>query len=431
MEALGFELRTEAALETLTQDVVKSSQIEGEDLDASQVRSSIAQRLGIGVGALPPVDRNVEGIVEMMLDATQNYAQPLTAARLFDWHAALFPTGRSGLRRITVGAWRTAQSGPMQVVSGPVGRERVHFEAPTADRLEAEMMAFLAWFEAKSDLDPVLKAGLAHFWFVTIHPFEDGNGRMARAIGDMALARSEGGAQRFYSLSAQIQCERTAYYDVLETTQRADLDVTAWLSWFLRCLDRAFDGAEATLGAVLTKARFWSAMAGEPLNARQHAMINRLLDGFDGKLTSSKWATITKTSADTALRDIDDLVRRRILVREPGGGRSTNYGLVRGLADALRRVAVYTNEHTKLFVFDGPGLPTPDERAERETAIIVQADTIESLADAGANPAAVRAGLDGAKAVLAGLGFHPANDLISAAEVWLRREMHEPAVAEP
>lgn len=328
MEALGFDLRQEAVLETLTQDVHKSSEIEGENLDPEQVRSSIARRLGMDIGGLIPADRDVEGIVEMMLDATQNFAKPLTKERLFDWHAALFPTGRSGMTRIVVGAWRDDRHGPLQVVSGPMGRERVHYEAPEAERLEAEMAAFLDWFERDARLDPVLKSGIAHLWFVTIHPFEDGNGRIARAIADLMLARSEGSAQRFYSMSAQIRAERSDYYKILEATQTGSLGITAWLSWFLGCLDQAFDRAEDTLATVLRKARFWDCHAGEAFNDRQRDMMVRLLDGFYGKLTTSKWAKIEKCSPDTALRDINDLLERGILEREPGGGRSTSYHLV-------------------------------------------------------------------------------------------------------
>lgn len=327
MEALGFPLREEAVLQALTEDVIKSSEIEGEMLDREQVRSSIARRLGMDIGGLVEADRSVEGVVEMMLDATQNYAQPLTAERLFSWHAALFPTGRSGMSRITVGAWRTAEAGPMQVVSGPIGRERVHYEAPASERLDADMSRFLDWFETAAP-DPVLKAGIAHLWFVTIHPFEDGNGRIARAIADLALARAEGTAQRFYSMSAQIRIERKAYYDMLESTQKGDLDITPWLLWFIGCLDRAFDGAETILASVMRKARFWESVAGQPLNERQRKVINRLLNGFEGKLTNAKWATITKASSDTALRDINDLLRRGILEKEPAGGRSTSYSLV-------------------------------------------------------------------------------------------------------
>lgn len=328
MDALGFALRAEAVLETLTADVVKSSEIEGEILERSQVRSSIARRLGMDIGGLPPVDRTVEGVVEMTLDAVGAFEAPLTSERLFAWHAALFPTGRSGLLRIAVGRWRGEEAGPMQVVSGPFGRERVHFEAPSASRVAAEMEAFLEWFDSPDPLDPVLRAALAHLWFVTIHPFEDGNGRIARAIGDMALARSEGSGQRFYSLSSQIRQDRKGYYEILERTQKGDLDITPWLLWFLACLDRALDESAGILEDVLRKAAFWQALAGEPLSERQRKVLNRLLDGFDGKLTSSKWARLTKTSPDTALRDITDLVARGILTRDPGGGRSTSYSLV-------------------------------------------------------------------------------------------------------
>lgn len=327
MESLGFGLREEATLETLTQDVIKTSEIEGEKLNAEQVRSSIARRLGIDIGAAPQIDRNVEGIVEVMLDATRKYKAPLTDERLFGWHSALFPTGRSGMQRITVGGWRTKASGPMQVVSGAIGREWVHFEAPTYDRLKKEMSRFLKWLNAESETDPVIKSALAHFWFVTIHPFEDGNGRIARAIADMLLARSEKSAQRFYSMSAQIQRERKEYYDVLEHCQKGELDITPWIGWFLNCLKHAIASSEKTLEAVLVKAGFWKAHAGASFNERQRAIINRLLDGFDGKLTSSKWAKLTKCSQDTALRDISDLVNRQILIKDEAGGRSTSYEL--------------------------------------------------------------------------------------------------------
>ncbi len=328
MEGLGFKLRAEASLDSLTEEVVKSSEIEGEILDRAAVRSSIARRLGIDIGGLAPADRHVEGIVEMMLDATANYAAPLTVSRLHGWHGALFPTGRSGLRKITVGDWRNDASGPMQVVSGPPGRERVHFEAPAARWLPDEMRAFLDWFNGAEPIDPVLKAGVAHLWFVTIHPFDDGNGRIARAVADLALARSEQSAQRFYSMSAQIRRERKAYYDILETTQKGSLDITPWLEWFLACLDRAFTGAQTTLAAVLTKARFWESHAGSAFNERQRTMLNRLLDGFSGKLTTSRWAKLAKCSPDTALRDIDDLVHRGILAKNLAGGRSTSYSLL-------------------------------------------------------------------------------------------------------
>ena len=327
MEGLGFSLRAEAVLNTLTEDVIKSSEIEGEILDKDQVRSSIARRLGMDIGALAPVDRDVEGVVEMMLDATQKYSQPLTTDRLFGWHAALFPTGRSGMGRIIVGGWRDDKQGPMQVVSGPIGRERVHYEAPEAKRLAHEMGAFIDWYNRKPVVDPVLRAAIAHLWFVTIHPFEDGNGRIARAIADMSLARSDGSAQRFYSMSAQIRAERKGYYDMLEATQKGSLDITSWLQWFLTCLDNAFSGAETVLESVFRKARFWEVHTVTPLNDRQKKLIGMLLDGFTGKLTSSKWAIIAKCSQDTALRDIDDLVQKGILSRDKAGGRSTSYFL--------------------------------------------------------------------------------------------------------
>jgi Fic family protein len=279
------------------------------------------------VGALPSVDRHVEGGVEMMLDATQNYSAPLTDERLFAWQAALFPTGRSSMSRITVGDWPDDRSGPMQVVSDPIGHERVHYEAPSAPRLRAEMRAFLRWFNTDDTMDMVLKAAIAHLWFVTIHPFDDGNGRIARAVTDLMLARSEHSVQRFYSMSAQIQQERNDYYDILETTQQADLDITRWLVWFLGCLGRAFEDAESTLASVLNKAHFWEKQTNVSLNERQRAMLNRLLDGFDGKFTSSKWAKIAKCSQDTALRDISELVDGHILVKDLAGGRSTSYSL--------------------------------------------------------------------------------------------------------
>jgi len=329
MEGLGFQLRTEAVLDTLTEDVLKSSEIEGEKLDRDQVRSSIARRLGIDIGGLTPADRNVEGVVEMMLDATQHYDQPLIAQRLFDWHAALFPTGRSGMSKINVGAWRDDKKGPMQVVSGPIGKERVHYQAPVAARLRGEMKKFLDWFEKEKSTDLVLKAGVAHLWFVTIHPFDDGNGRIARAIADMVLARSERSPQRFYSMSAQIQQERKAYYEILEATQKGELDVTRWLEWFLVCLERAFDRAETILAAVLNKAGFWDRFAATEFNERQRRMINRLLNGFEGKLTSSKWAKLEKCSQDTALRDIEDLLRKGVLTKDSAGGRSTSYSFAR------------------------------------------------------------------------------------------------------
>jgi Fic family protein len=327
MEGLGFSLRQEAVLKTLTSDVLKTSEIEGERLDAAQVRSSIARRLGMDIGALKAVDRNVEGVVEMMLDATRRYEEPLSKDRLFSWHASLFPAGRSGMTKIRVAEWRKDARGPMQVVSGPFGREHVHYEAPRAVKVNREMRDFLAWFNADSGEDQVLKAGLAHLWFVTIHPFDDGNGRMARAIADMALARSEDSSQRFYSMSAQIRQERKDYYDILERTQKGTMNVTPWMEWFLACLGRAIDGAQTALAAVLDKARFWESVADVSLNERQRATLNRLLDGIEGKLTNAKWAKLAKCSADTALRDLQFLVEQGVLVRGDAGGRSTNYSL--------------------------------------------------------------------------------------------------------
>ncbi len=327
MQALGFNLRQEAVLQTLTADVLKSSEIEGEKLDADQVRSSIARRLGMDIGALKPADRHVEGVVEMMLDATRHYDQPLTVERLYSWHASLFPTGRSGMHKIRAGAWRDDSTGSMEIVSGPVGKEHVHYQAPPAPRIDGEMRAFLEWFNANADSDPVLKAGLAHLWFVTIHPFDDGNGRIARAIADMVLARSEHSPQRFYSMSAQIRMERHAYYDMLEETQKGTMNITPWMEWFLGCLGRAIDGAHTTLAMVLAKARFWDAIVGVAINDRQRRVLNRLLDGFEGTLTTSKYAKLAKCSQDTALRDILPLVERGILVRNPKGGRSTSYAL--------------------------------------------------------------------------------------------------------
>lgn len=328
MQALGFGLRSEAHLRCLTEEVVKSSDIEGERLDDDQVRSSIARRLGLDVGGLMPADRHVEGIVELTLDATARYSEPLSAERLFSWHAALFPTGRSLLRKIVVGEWRDDSTGPMQVVSGRVGKEKVHYEAPPAQRLPAEMNKFLNWIEQPPDYDSLLTAGLAHLWFVTIHPFDDGNGRIARAIADMALARAEHTEQRFYSMSAQISRERHDYYRMLEKTQKGTLDVTPWQEWFLGCLQRAIETAETTLASVLIKARFWERFAQASLNERQVKVLNRLLDGFEGKLTTSKWAKLTKSSQDTAYRDILDLIERGALKKAGSGGRSTSYSLL-------------------------------------------------------------------------------------------------------
>lgn len=329
MAQVGQAQRDLATLQALTQEVITTSAIEGETLHLEAVRSSIARRLGVDIGALAPADRHVDGVVEMVLDATRHFDQPLSPERLFGWHAALFPTGYSGRVRIQVGAWRSDAAGPMQVVSGAVGREKVHYEAPPAAALVAETAAFLQWFNAAPTGDALIHAGLAHLWLVTLHPFDDGNGRISRAVGDMALACAEGSGQRFYSLSAQIQRERKHYYDQLEATQRGTLDVTPWLQWFLACLLRAVQGADDLLVGVLDKAQFWQHWAGTPLNARQTLVLNRVLDGMEGKLTNAKWASIGKCSADTALRDINDLLERGVLHKLEGGGRSTGYGLVR------------------------------------------------------------------------------------------------------
>ena len=327
MRDQGMGSQAQAHAEALTEDVLKTSEIEGEHLDADTVRSSIARRLGIDVAALKPVDRHVDGVVEMILDATSLHANPLTAKRLMAWHAALFPTGRSGLTPIRVAAWRDDAQGPMQVVSGPMHRRRVHYEAPPAQVLSAEVADFLRWFETAQEMDPLVKAGLAHLWFVTLHPFDDGNGRIARAIGDMALARADQSTQRFYSLSAQIQKERKDYYALLEKTQKGNLDATEWLSWFLACLLRALQEADLVLSRVLVKANFWRQWSGTSLNPRQIKVLNRMLDGFDGKLTNQKWAAIGKCSSDTALRDINDLLQRGVLRRTESAGRSTSYAL--------------------------------------------------------------------------------------------------------
>lgn len=324
---VGMPLRDQASLAALTEDVVKTSEIEGEILDLESVRSSIARRLGVDLGAVAPVDRHVEGVVDMVLDATSRSAAPLTAERLFGWHAALFPTGYSGMNKVRVGQWRDDAEGPMQVVSGPVHRRKVHYEAPPAASLRAETARLLAWANQDTGEAALIKAGLAHLWFVTLHPFDDGNGRIARALGDLFLARADGSPQRFYSLSAQIQRERQDYYDVLEATQQGTMDVTQWLAWFLGTLERAIASAQGTLDRVLGKARFWQRWAGTPMNERQIKLLNRLLDGFEGKLTTSKWATIAGSSPDTALRDISELLALGVLQKLPGGGRSTGYGL--------------------------------------------------------------------------------------------------------
>jgi|SRR6185312_1007812 len=327
LAGLGFDLNRQAEWQTLTSDVLKSSEIEGEHLNPEQVRSSVGRRLGLDVVGLKPADRRTEGTVEMMLDATRGFDQPLTAERLFVWHAALFTGGHSGLHPITVGEWRHASAGAMQVVSGPLGNEHVHFEAPVAERVDGEMRRFLTWFESPSNLDPVLKAGMAHFWFVTIHPFEDGNGRIARAITDMALSRAEGSPQRFYSLSSQTCQERADYYDLLEQSQKASLDITRWLLWFVGCFARAVDSAEDTLASVLAKARFWQRAQAASMNDRQRLIVNRLLNGWQGNLTSSKYAQLAHCSHDTALRDLTALTQTGLLRRGPAGGRSTAYEL--------------------------------------------------------------------------------------------------------
>ena len=328
MARLGFDLKLEAQLDALTEDVIKRSEIEGDILDRNSARSSIARRLGVPEAAVTPADRRTEGVVEMMLDATENHEVPLTRERLLQWQAALFPTGYSGMHRVKTGSWRDDAAGPMQVVSGPIGRQRVHYEAPPAQQLEAEVRCFLDWFNAKPGPEGLLRAGLAHFWFVTIHPFDDGNGRVARAIADQALAQSEASAQRFYSMSSQIRNERSDYYSMLERAQKSDVDVTEWLVWFLGCFSRAIDGAEATSANVLRKADFWQRHAGEPFSDRQKGVLNRYLDGFEGNLTAKKWAALTKVSIPTAQRDINDLVERAVLRRNPGGSKNTSYDLV-------------------------------------------------------------------------------------------------------
>ena len=328
MESLGFTLRNEALLDTLTLDVLKSSEIEGEYLSHDQVRSSIARKLGMEIADSVDSDRNVDGVVEMMLDATQNCFELLTSERLFDWHAALFPTGRSGMFKISVADWRKDNTGPMQVVSGAFGKEKVHFQAPNASVIDREMAFFLDWFNNRTDLDLVLKAAIAHLWFVTIHPFDDGNGRITRALTDMLLARSDKTNQRFYSLSAQIRKVGKGYYDILERTQKGNLDISEWIIWFLNCLINALKATESVLVLILFKADFWRKHSSISLNERQRKLINKVLDGFDGKLTSSKWAKIAKCSKDTAIRDINDLIEKNILQKESAGGRSTNYDLI-------------------------------------------------------------------------------------------------------
>ena len=329
IQALGLSLRSESILRTVTEDIIKTSEIEGEVLNREQVRSSVARRLGLDVQTMIPVDRNVEGIVEMMFDAIEKYANPLSEDRLFGWHSALFPTGRSGMHRIKAGQWRDDSEGPMQVVSGPIGREKVHYEAPHAQRLNKEMKVFLNWFNHEKELDLLLKSGIAHLWFVTLHPFDDGNGRIGRTITDMLLARSENSSERFYSLSSQIQKERKEYYDILENTQKGNLDITSWLEWFFNCLLHAIHNSREILKDILIKARFWEENKGKVFNARQIKIINKLLDGLEGNLTSSKWAKLAKCSQDTAYRDITDLIEKNVLIKAPSGGRSSHYTLVK------------------------------------------------------------------------------------------------------
>ena len=325
---VGMAVRDQAGIATLTDEVVKTSEIEGEVLNADSVRSSVARRLGVDIGAVAQVDRHIDGVVDMVLDATLNSDKPLSAERLFGWHAALFPTGYSGLNKITTGQWRDDSDGPMQVVSGPVGRRKVHFEAPPAHTLPKETADFITWANAATGEPALVKAGLAHLWFVTLHPFDDGNGRIARAVGDLFLARADSSLQRFYSLSAQIQRERKDYYDILERTQKGTLDVTQWLTWFLVTLYRAIESSHSTLEKVLVKALFWQRLAGVALNERQVKLLNRMLDGLEGKLSSSKWAAIAKCSPDTALRDITQLMALGVLQKSNGAGRSTGYLLV-------------------------------------------------------------------------------------------------------
>ncbi|HEY8697576.1 MAG TPA: Fic family protein [Rhizomicrobium sp.] len=409
IEGYGIKLRDEAVLQTLTEEVAASSEIEGQSLNRDQVRSSLARRLGIEIGALTPADRNVEGMVQMILDATRNCDRPITKERLFGWHAALFPTGYSGLHKITVGAWRPSEAGPMRVVSGPIGKEHVHYEAPEARLVDREMKAYIAWFnETQTDLDLVLKAAVAHIWFETIHPFDDGNGRIGRALADMLLARSERSAQRFYSISAQIKAEQGKYYDHLEESQKGDLDITDYLDWFLGCLDRAFDGAETILAGVIRKAKFWELHAGRSFNERQQLMIDKLLDGIEGKLTSSKWAKMAKTSQDTAGRDIAGLLRDNVLVKEAGGGRSTSYAIVATPADVLRVIAEYVRTYKNVFAVERPA----SSSEERAGAIADLAGRIEALA---ASKEAIR--YRDFEPILAGLhasGFYPDNQLIAA-----------------
>lgn len=414
IRSFGLELRGEAELRTLTEEVLKSSEIEGEKLNRDQVRSSLATGLGIDIGALTPASRSAEGIVQVVLDATQNYDKPITRERLFGWHAALFPNGFSGLRKITVGAWRTGEKGPMRVVTERRGKPSlVHFEAPNANLVGKEMDAFIDWFNRdQPGLDLVLKAAIAHLWFETIHPFEDGNGRIGRALADMLLARSEQSPQRFYSISAQIKVEQGKYYDHLEEIQKGDLDITSYLEWFLECLGRAFDGAETILADVLRKAQFWEMHRKTRFNERQTKMINRMLDGIEGKLTSSKWAKMAKTSQDTAGRDIEGLLSANVLVREPGRGRSTSYALVANQADILHAIACYARTFADMSVMKGPALPGAAERAERRQKIGQLADRIDGLASSEMDAERRYREFESLLSVLHDAGFFPENQLI-------------------
>ena len=325
MEALGFTIKEDTILSTLTLDVLKSSEIEDETLNYEQVRSSIARRLGIEYSGMVRTERDVDGLVEMMLDATQNYNEPLNEARLFGWYAALFPARWSGMHRINTGCYPKAG---IQIVSDPMGKEKINFLAPSPEQVKQEMDKFLDWFNGETNIDAVLKAAIAHFRFIIIHPFDDGNGRIARAMSDLLLARSEESSQRFYSLSNQILIERKVYYETLQKVQHSSGDITKWLDWFLNCLNRALKSTEETMKKVLQKAGFWDIQKETVLNSRQRLMLNKLLDEFDGKLKTSKWAKIAKCSSDTALRDIKDLIDKGILKQEESGGRSTNYELI-------------------------------------------------------------------------------------------------------
>lgn len=325
MESLGFDLQDEAVLNTITLEIVKSSEIEGEILDLEQVRSSVARRLGIELAGAIESERHIDGIVEMMLDATQRYDLPITKDRLFGWHSSLFPTGWSNMYKITVADWRKDTTGPMQVISGAMGKEKIHFEAPNSDRINSEIETLINWIELHNDIDPVLKSAIVHLWFITIHPFEDGNGRITRAITELLLARSDNSVKRFYSMSSQIRIERKQYYEILEKTQKGKSEITDWILWFLECLKNSFESTSELLSKILFKAEFWKINTKTILNERQQKMLNKLLDGFDGKLTTSKWGKICKCSQDTALRDIQDLIKKEILQKEKSGGRSTNY----------------------------------------------------------------------------------------------------------